>query len=279
MKKIIASSIAMALLPAVLFFGCNKPAPSTPSGPSGPTSTPTVTRTSTFTRTPTYTPTFTPTGTITPYVSPTPQAPQAMVNLGSAANYVILAYSGITNLTPPSTICGGLGLHPSASVDGGIVEICGGPNDIANTAADVAKTNLSTAYTDASSRPGAAAILTEIGGQTIYPGLYNSGGDLTISSGDLTLDALGDMNAVFIFQVTGILNVTSGRQVHLLGNADPARIFWVVSDFCSLGTTVSFKGNILAYNSVTMNTGAVLEGRALGSNGNVTLLANTITRP
>lgn len=200
------------------------------------------------------------------------------MNLGSAANYVVLGYTAITN-SGPSTLCGGVGLFPGSSMDGGIVVTCGGATDIANTAADIAKQDLGLAYTDAATRPGAAAILSEIGGLTLYPGLYTSGGDLSISSGDLTLDALGDPTAVFIFQVSGVLDVLSGRQVILAGNANPANIFWQVTDYCSLGTTVSFKGNILAYNSVTLNTDAVLEGRALGSNGNVTLLDNDITMP
>ncbi|HEY5038514.1 MAG TPA: ice-binding family protein, partial [bacterium] len=118
-----------------------------------------------------------------------------------------------------------------------------------------------------------------IGGQTLSPGLYTEAGTLLISSSDLTLDAKGNPNAIFIFQVSQILNVTSGRRVNLIGGAQAKNVFWQVADYCSLGTTVSFVGNILAYNSVTLNTNAVLSGRALGSNGNVTLLANTITKP
>jgi len=262
----------------------------TPTATATFTHTPTATATSTLTLTPTVTPTstdsLTPTETATmtmtptATLSPTPQNVQGMVLLGSALNYVGLAYSQITN-SGASTFCGSLGLYPGSQVDGGIVVLCGGTTDVANGAANTAKLDLSNAYTDAASRTGGAILPTgdDLGGLTLYPGLYTDGGNLSISSADLTLDALGDVNAVFIFQVSGVLDVTSGRQVLLSGGAKADRVFWQVSDYCSLGTTVSMVGNILAYNSVTLNTGAFLEGRAFGSNGNVTLLANTITKP
>jgi hypothetical protein len=276
-KKLISCLIVMASLSAAFVIGCaDNKAPTTP--PKTPTPVPTATRT----KTPVvpFTPTATAMGTLTPTVTPTPQAVVAMVNLGSALNYVVLAYSGITN-SGPSTLCGSLGLYPLSSVDGGIVMTCGGVQDVANGAANTAKQDLATAYTDAAGRTGGAIITagSDIGGLTFYPGLYNDGGDLTISSADLVLDAQGNPNAVFIFQVIGILNVTSGRQVSIINSGKASHVFWQVTDYCSLGTTVSMIGNIMAYNSVTLNTGAVLLGRAMGSNGNVTLLSNTITKP
>jgi hypothetical protein len=205
---------------------------------------------------------------------------QAAVNLNSAAAYAVLAYSGVTN-SGKSTLCGSLGLAPLSSVGGGISLICGGVQNVDNTAANLAKGDLSTAYTDAAGRTGGSLIPGggDIGGLTLYPGLYTDGGDLSISSADLTLDAKGDSNAVFIFQVAGILNATSGRKVLLTNGTTTANVFWQVAGYCSLGTTVSFAGTIMAYTSVTLNTGAVLNGRALAENGNVTLLANTITDP
>jgi hypothetical protein len=209
-----------------------------------------------------------------------------MVNLGSAANYVILSYTGISN-SGPSTTCGGYGVYPDGwtSVTGSpaIVENCGGAIDVGDGTANTAKQDLGTAYTDAMGRPTGATLAPggDLGGQTLYPGVYTISSDLNLSSADLTLDALGDATAVFIFQVKtgGNLIVGPGRQVILAGNAQAANVFWAVSGYCSLDTTVSFVGNIMAYTSVTFNTGAVLLGRALASNGNVTLLTNTITHP
>ncbi len=255
MKKLIVGLFVLASLPVIFIFGCANSGPSGPSinGPGSPTQQLTVTP---------------------------PTQVQATVNLGAAANYGVLAYSKITN-SGPTTICGDLGIYPLSSVGGGIVLSCGGVREIDNGTANTAKLNLGTAYTDAAGRTGGSTLSpnADIGGLTLYPGLYKETGDLSISSADLTLNGNGSSTSVFIFQTAGILNVTSGRHVILTNGATAANIFWQVAGYCSLGTTVSFMGTIMAYTSVTLNTGAVLHGRALAENGDVTLLTNTITVP
>jgi len=199
---------------------------------------------------------------------------------------VILSYTGISN-SGPSTTCGGYGVYPDGwtSITGSpaIVESCGGAINVGDGTADTAKLDLGTAYTDAMGRPTGVTLAPggDLGGLTLYPSVYTINSDLNISSADLTLDALGDPTAVFIFQVKtgGNLIVGPGRQIILAGGAQAGNIFWAVSGYCSLDTSVSFAGNILAYTSVTLNTGAVLLGRALASNGNVTLLTNRVTKP
>jgi hypothetical protein len=166
-------------------------------------------------------------------------------------------------------------------VAGGIELTCGGVRNIDNRTADIAKEDLGYAYTDAAGRTNGALLPAgaDIGGDTLSPGLYTDGGNLLISSNNLTLDAQGNKDAIFIFQVSGDLIVADGRQVFLINSANANNIFWQVTGYCSLGTTASFVGNIMTYTSVTFNTGAVLLGRALAENGDVTLLANTITVP
>src|SRR5205823_5228944 len=115
-----------------------------------------------------------------------------------------------------------------------------------------------------------------LGGQTLTPGLYKSTSSLEISSGDLTLDAQGDANAVFIFQIASTLTTTAGRQVILSGGAKAANIFWQVGSSATLGTTSVMKGNILALTSITVTTGAIVEGRLLARNGAVTLDSNIV---
>ena len=196
---------------------------------------------------------------------------------------MILSYTGITN-SGPSTTCGGYGVYPNGltSVTGpAIVEICGGAIDVGNGTANIAKLNLNTAYTDASGRSGGASIPAgaDIGGQTLYPGLYNCGGNINVAMSDLTLNGSGNINSVFIFQSTNNIVIGPGRKIILTNGAQAANVFWTAAGYCSLDTTVSMVGNIMAYTSVTLNTGAVLTGRALAENGNVTLLTNNITHP
>ena len=143
-----------------------------------------------------------------------------------------------------------------------------------------AKLDLTVAYNDAAGRTVAPiTVAGNIGGQTLAPGLYKSTSSLAISSGDLTLDAQGDANAVFIFQIASSLTTTSGRQVILSGGAMASNIFWQVGSSATLGTTSVFKGNILADQSITLTTGATLDGRALARIGAVTLDSNTVTKP
>jgi hypothetical protein len=100
-----------------------------------------------------------------------------------------------------------------------------------------------------------------------------------LSAGNVTLDAQGDSHAVFIFQMGSTLTTESGTQVVLSGAAKADNIYWQVGTSATLGTNSIFKGNILAGASITLTTGATLEGRALTQIGAVTLDAATVTVP
>ena len=109
--------------------------------------------------------------------------------------------------------------------------------------------------------------------------LYKSTTSLAISSGDLTLDAQGDGNAIFIFQMASTLTTTAGRQIVLTNGAQAANIFWQVGTSATIGTTSVFQGTILADQAITLQTGAQLNGRALARIAAVSLDANTIVKP
>ena len=95
----------------------------------------------------------------------------------------------------------------------------------------------------------------------------------------MTLDAQGDPNAVWVFQISSTLTTISGSQIILTGGAQASNVFWVVGSSATLGTTSVFKGTIMAYASITITTGATLDGRALARIGAVTLDSNIITKP
>ena len=75
------------------------------------------------------------------------------------------------------------------------------------------------------------------------------------------------------------LVTTVGRQVILSGGAQAANVFWQVGSSATLGTTSVFKGTIMADQSITLATGATLDGRALARSAAVTLDANVVTAP
>jgi hypothetical protein len=200
------------------------------------------------------------------------------VGLGTDGSFAVLAGSTVTN-TGPSVISGSVGLDPGSAVTGfppGIV--LAGTMQVANGVALQAKSDLVTAYNDAAGRSSTATISGDLAGRTLTPGVYTSASSLGLS-GALTLDAQGDPNAVFVFQAGSTLIVGSSAQVNLIGAAQACNVYWQVGSSATIGTGAAFVGNILALTSITMTTGATLQGRALARNGAVTLDTNTITRP
>ncbi len=215
--------------------------------------------------------------------------PQA-VDLTCAANFAILAGTTITNVNNPGTTVDGnialfpygsvTGFPPGVVVNGSILKDAGSdPQGLASPA----KGCLTTAYLDAAGRALNVIIVAdgELGGKTLAPGLYKSGiGSFAITNSDLTLDGQGDPTAVWIFQMpSSTLTVNNGRIVTLAGLAVPKNIFWQVGSSATLGTTSNVKGNILALDSITLQTGAVLNGRALARNAAVSLDTNAVTKP
>ncbi len=208
------------------------------------------------------------------------KAGQAPVFLGSAGSFAALAGTTITS-TSGSMINGDVGVWPGSTfVDAGA--IVNGTVYLADPIAKQAQGDLTTAYNAAAGRTTDVIVVSdgELGGKTLAPGLYKSApGSFAITSVDLTLNAQGDPNAVWIFQMASKLVVGNGRQVILAGGAQAGNIFWQVGSSATLGTTSAFKGNILALTAISVKTGATLDGRALARNAAVTLEANTLTRP
>jgi hypothetical protein len=205
---------------------------------------------------------------------------QVSVPLAGSSNFAILAGSAVTS-TGATTISGDLGLSPGTSVNGFPPAILTGNQHINDNVANQAKLDLTVAFNNAAARTctDIVTLSGNIGGLTLTPGLYKSTSTLSISSGDLTLDARGNANAVFIFQIASSLTTTSGRQVILSGGALASNIYWQVGSSATFGTTSVFKGNVMASQSITFNTGATLDGRALTSIGGITMAGNAIVKP
>ena len=204
---------------------------------------------------------------------------QASLALGGAGVFVVLAGSTVTS-SGATMLAGDMGVSPGTAVTGFPPGTLTGSIHAGDVTSATAMTDLSTAYIDAAGRTlGAVTVAGNLGGLTLPPGLYKSTSSLAISSGDLTLDAQGDPNAVFIFQMASTLTTTSGREVVLAGGAKASNIYWQVGSSATLGTTTEFKGTIMANQSITLNTGASLNGRALARIGAVTLAGNVIVMP
>ena len=204
-------------------------------------------------------------------------AQEASPGLGTADDFAVLAGETITN-TGPTTITGDVGLHPGTSVTGFDSVTLSGELHVTDAVAEQAKVDLVTGYNDAAGRGPATTVETDLGGQNLTAGVYDSASGTFAMTGTLTLDAQGDPNAVFVFQMASTLVTASASSVNLINSAQACNVFWQVGSSATLGTGTSFVGNILALESITLNTGATVEGRTLARNGSVTLDTNTITR-
>ena len=219
----------------------------------------------------------------------------APVNLGTAANYVILAPAGITNV-PGSAITGNLGVSPiaaSAITGFGLTLDASGTFSTSPQvtgqifAADYASptpanlttavSDMQTAYVDAAGRPTpdyTELASGDIGGLTLRPGLYKWSSTVQIS-GDVTLE--GGPNDVWIFQIAGDVTQASATRVNLTGGAQAKNVFWQVAGVVAMGTTAHMEGQILSATAITLNTGASVNGRLLAQT-DVTLIMNTVVQ-
>lgn len=214
-----------------------------------------------------------------PSVIPVQTVVMATVPLLGASNFVVLAGSAVTS-TGATNLTGDLGLSPGSSIGGFPPGILTGTQHINDASSTQAKLDLTAAYNDAAGRTSTdiVTIAGNIGGLTLTPGLYKSTSTLAISSGDLTFDAKGNSSAVFIIQIASTLTTTSGRKVILSGGAQASNIFWQVGSSATFGTTSVFKGTVMAMQSITFDTGATLDGRALARNAGITMAGNTMVK-
>lgn len=203
------------------------------------------------------------------------------VPLGTAANFEVLAGSTVTNTGPTTISNGDVGLSPGSAVTGFPPGTLVPPAvmHVTDPTAAQAQLDLTTAYNYAAGLPGGAVLPGDMSGLTFTPGLYTNSSTVMLSAGNVTLDAQGDANAVFIFQIGSSLTTLSATQVILAGGAQGQNVFWQVSSSATLGTTSIFYGTIMSLQAVTLDTGATLHGRALARNAAVTLDSSTVDGP
>lgn len=201
----------------------------------------------------------------------------AQISLGTAQSFGVLGGSTVTN-TGATTVNGNVGVSPGTAVTGfppGVV--VGGAIHANDAVAVQAQNDLTTAYNEIATTPCTVDLTGQnLGGLTLTPGVYcfSSSAQLT---GALTLDALGNPNALFLFKIGSTLTTASGSSVTVInGGSSCNRVYWQVGTSATLGTGTSFAGDILALSSITLTTGANTSGKLLARNGAVTLDTNNI---
>lgn len=198
--------------------------------------------------------------------------------LGTAQSFAVLGTSTVTN-TGSTTLWGDLGVYPGTSITGlGSISQTGAVHQT-DAVAQQAQIDALTAYNVLFNLPSISNLsgldLGTVG--TLQPGVYHFDTSAQLT-GTLTLDALNNPNALFVFQIGTTLTTASSAVVNMLNGGTNDGVFWQVGSSATLGTSTLFAGNILADQSVTLNTTAkILCGRAIALNAAVTMDTNTIS--
>jgi hypothetical protein len=210
-----------------------------------------------------------------------PVAAQAsQVNLATASPFVALAGATVTN-SGPSVLNGDLGVAPGTALVGfGLPAVVNGATHANDGVAKQAQLDLTTAYNVAAGQPVAPAndlTGTNLGNRTLTAGAYRftSSAQLT---GALTLNAQGDPNAQFVFEIASALTTAPASSVVLVNGASPCNVYWQVGSSATLDTTTAFQGNLMALSSISLKNGATVLGRLLARNGQISLLNNVLNR-
>lgn len=190
-------------------------------------------------------------------------------SLGTAADFVLFSTNGAVGNSGISQITGNVGTNSGSST--GFGNVNGGMHDNDGVSAQCAA-DLLIAYNQLDSAIANFFPAPLLGnGQTFTAGVYSISGATTLNL-DLSLDALGDPNAVFIFQVEGPLSTNADSKVKLINGALACNVYWKVEGLVSMASGTTMRGTIIANNAaINMNTGDTLEGRALSTTGAITV--------
>jgi Ice-binding-like len=190
--------------------------------------------------------------------------------------FAVLAGTTVT-CAGGSTITGDVGVSPGTAIVGFPAPCTDVGTLRTPPASDPAQLDLAAAYTTLAGQSCGASVGPDLAGLTLTQGVYCVGAAVSNLTGTLTLDAQGNPNAVFVFRMSSTLITSPGSTVSVVNGANACGVQWQVSSSATIDVGTTFVGNILAFTSISMNSGATLAGRALARNGAVTLNNNNVS--
>lgn len=207
-----------------------------------------------------------------------PSYAQTAPSLGTAAGFALFTSVGEFANTGTTTVTGDIG-NGAGAVTGDAVTVTGNTHfgDVQGVAATLAVAAAYAQLTNPILNPCGTTLTTPIGGgATLAPGVYCST-TATVLTGDLTLDAGGDPNALFIIKIDGALSVTSPVNIILTDGASLENVYWQVNGAFSLDAGAVFKGTLINVGAISLASGASISGRAFSTAGKISLNNNTVS--
>jgi hypothetical protein len=199
------------------------------------------------------------------------------ISLGSARDFGVLGGSTVTSVGM-STVFGSVGVSPGTAITGfppGVVT--GGAVHAGDAVAAQAHQDAFDAWNDAAAQPTSLSLTgQDLGGLTLAPGVYAFATSAQLT-GILTLDAQGAPDAEFVFKIGSTLTTAVGSSVEVINGENGCSIVWQVGSSATMDVGTAFKGSVIAMASVTLNTGASIEGRAVALDGAVTMDMNSVS--
>ncbi|KUJ10873.1 uncharacterized protein LY89DRAFT_626463 [Mollisia scopiformis] len=199
--------------------------------------------------------------------------------MGLASTFGAVASSTITS-TGATVITGDCGTCPGTSITGfgAGAGTCTGSIDSDTTASCNAEAACLTAYNNAEALVPTETLSTDLGGQTLGPGVYGFTTVDAVLSTTLTLNGTSNPNGQFVFQVsTTFQTTTATAQVVLIGGAQACNVYFIVGSSATIVGGSQMQGNILASASIAFQGGASSQGTACALNAAVTLIDNALT--
>jgi len=198
-------------------------------------------------------------------------------NMGTVSNFALFTTVGAVNINGISQLTGNIGTNNGSTTV--FVNVNGNIHDQDGASGQCA-TDLLSLYNQLNSTTPTFSIAPSLGnGQNLVAGVYHIAGASTLNL-DLILNAQGNANAIFIFQIQGALSTGANAKVKLSNGAQACNVFWKVEGTVGMAAGTTMRGTVIANNqAITMNTNDTLEGRALSTAGAVTVSGSMVYTP
>jgi gliding motility-associated-like protein len=200
-------------------------------------------------------------------------------NLGLARGFVLYTGNGALDNVATSTITGHIGTHDGAITGFNPPTVVNGNIEWNNSVTAQCLIDVKEVYDELKATPPTVTNHTPAfgGGEILFAGVYNIGGAGSIA-GEMTLDAQGDPNAIFIFQFGGAFTTGASSTVYLVNGASACNVFWASEAAISMAASTDIKGTLISKSgAVSMGVNGKLHGRMLTVNGAVNVYQVEIT--